>query len=471
MSAELCLAILVVILMGPARATADSWAPLIVDGASGAGTDLQLRNDSAGQPHVAYWTPSAAPIRLATFDGANWLLEDVPLGAPLVPAATSSARGATPASAQLLITYAVRLALDAGDRPWLATVRHDCFGDCTGPVRVTHRDAGPWITETIETAYGNHGITVSPGGTVTVVYRRTAGVRAARRTGGGWSYEDVASAGDVAEVCTGPDGEPQVLLTFAAAPPSGLRILRRSAGQWDARIVAAPAGDLAAATFALAENGLARLAITIFSADHTQRFLWLVREQADGSWVPEPIPAAGSNVNSPALALGSYGDERIAFQDIGTQRARLARLTPSGWLAEDVDATPMNKIDTGVDGLGRTWVVFGAGGFGLRSARAIAVADAPPAVRTTALALRVTGGNPVHAGTDLDLTLDCPRPDVVRIEMFDVLGRTVGARGPMAVPAGETHTQLNVSAPAGLVLVRARTEHSGTALARAILLR
>src|SRR5437764_15466496 len=58
-------------------ASAVTWTLSSVDGTTNSGNMAAMRLDTAGLPHVAYWTAGTG-IRLATFDGATWTYATFP---------------------------------------------------------------------------------------------------------------------------------------------------------------------------------------------------------------------------------------------------------------------------------------------------------------------------------------------------------------------------------------------------------
>lgn len=459
---------LLLALSASAVASADTWVPHPVDTRHLAGSSLELHPGPGGTPpRIAYWTPGSSVLGYGVFGAAGWQVEDVPLST----APAGAVRAHDPAAASLLITVETHLAIDPAGEPWISSIRHDCFGDCSGPVLVTHRENGDWITEALEPTSSAHGITVSPQGVVTVAYVRPGGIVAARRKGGSWTYEQVAPPGVVHQVLTGADGEPRMLLSGAG--PTGLQVATRKAGLWQLHDVPDPAAGTGSASFALTTDGRVHIARTLPLANPSARALWYQEEQP-GGWLSEPVTVAGDSVEIPALTLGPGGDPRIAFRDLAPSpfRVRLARRAAGTWSVEDVDATlPSNgALHAIIDGGGTTWVAFAAGSYGLHSASAVARVDAPMPAPPDAFAIGPAGAHPARAGAGLHLAIWSPSARVATVDAFDLHGRRLASSGPRTVQPGVNRLHLSVPPRAGVVLVRAVTDAGDHATARIVLL-
>ena len=171
--------------------------------------------DSAGVPHVAYWTPGTG-IVIASRTGSDWTYETYP--GPAAPASLpSDLRGPgspAPARADLLITQTLDMALDPGDEPWIAHARLDCFGDCTGTLRVSHKVGASWTTEDIATVIARPSIEVEQDGAT-------------------WNKLQVAGgsrSGNMPSIAIDPAGDP--IIPFNDQTGLDLRRASRTNGSW-----------------------------------------------------------------------------------------------------------------------------------------------------------------------------------------------------------------------------------------------
>jgi hypothetical protein len=466
------LASLIAALAAPRAARA--WAIGTVDPTQNSGWYVSLRLDSYGAPHVAYWTPGVG-VRIATFDGVNWSYELFP--GPDAPA-TGPERIRVPGSgtfaidrAELLVTEGVSFALGPDDQPWLAHVKFNCFGDCSGTLRVSHRNGTSWTTDDFPSTRERPDIEVGPD---TVVHVRCASTTmgllyAMRSTSGTWTTEPVYFTANSSRMRLDPLGRPHMVWSHG----DSLWHAVRANGAWQivsATVVPSPGLGSGILAMALTKGGDARIVYDIGSGSPSTG-MWYAEENAAG-WT-ETMVAPGTNAGvTPDLAVDPVGDPFVAYEDQAGLDLRSASRKGGDWTLDtiDFDGNTGYWPSIAFDPSGAIVAYQADYGYGTRIATGGAIAGVSDP-RRPARVLCVRGENPIVAGGSLRLTIEAPSATRVALQLFDVTGRRIAARGPEAMSAGVTRIEWAAGAwRPGVYLVRA-TSGIGTAAARIVALR
>jgi len=435
-------------------AGAISWSISTVDGTVNSGWTTTLRIDPAGHPRVAYWTPGMG-IRIAAFDGGTWTyaLFPGPYEPEAVPARVQSARTERP---ELLVTNGVDLALDPWGDAWLAHVRYDCFGDCSGMLRVTHLSGGIWATEDLEATRTRPSIEVGADGRVHVVYATLSDdlVYVVRDAGGTWTREVVGAGTNGQQLRLDANGVPHIAWTN----PGRVWHSARVNGQWQTTCVDS-LKSYKAVVLALGPQGEAHVS---FGAGGASAGVWYARPTGS-TWSAEQVVAGTTVGYTRAIALDPAGDPLIAYNDQAGLDLDYASRKHGAWLVGPADTEGNTGYSPSIAMLpsGQPLIAYEADyGLGTRLVTGgviAAVGSAPDASRP---ALRLAVVEPARGGRPLVLDLASATPIDATLELIDVAGRRIAARASQRFAAGVTRVRWDIG-PAGPGVYFARAKAAG----------
>lgn len=453
-----------------ADARAGSWTYATLDANHYAGNSLSMRLDPQGLRRYAWWTILDGIV----YSGDGLASETLPAMEPLEANAPEPAAAgpASPNATELLITYSVNLALGPDGSPWIARVRHDCFGNCTGIVQVNHRTPSGWTTELLGSSYTRPEIEVGADGRVHVAYSRPPGELRywVRATDGIWTEEPVASSSySGASMRLDATGTPYL------AWVDGGRIVYavRDAGGWQPVVV--DSGGLAGPSLALSPAGEARVSYTA-GPNSELPGLWYAEEGA-GGWTRTRVRSADGG-DSPwqyggTLALDPAGDPFIAFNDQNGLDLRGASRKQGAWTVQDIDTYGNTGYCANVafDASGHPLVAYQADAtIGVRLATGEVIVGVEGARPPAALAIRALG--PARTAGPLALEIASPVATRVSLRLLDVAGRALAKGIERDVPAGVSRIAWDAGPLApGVCFVRARAARGAAAASRLIVVR
>lgn len=449
-------ALLLAVLTAPAGA--DPWSLSPINATSNAGWYPTLALDAALQPHVAYWFPF---LNYAWYDGVTWHNETIPYASE-PPAGAAAAR---PAATELIRFYETHMVLTPDGTPWIAYSLHDLDNGYRGTLVVTHKQDGAWVNETIDTDNGSFELTADGAGKPWLLYHSVSlGERLAMRSAGAWNSEAVPMAGSDLQF----DRVGALWLVCDGSPP-GLYIARRDGpGAWTSTMV--DTGTFQSAQIRFDASNRPHVAWTRWQPD-SHGYLRHAAWNGTG-WELESIPAAGDKAYITSFTLDGAGNPLISYKDEYFQDADVAHRSNGTWMVDSVDTYGNSGTFASLitDPFGRPWMAYQANS-GLWLARTqlpVGVGDPRP-IAATRLAIAVA--NPVRSGALVHLRLESPRAGTVRVEMFDVSGRRLGAAGAWSVAAGATELPWTAPSAPGLCLVRATPDDGRPTSARVMVIR
>lgn len=478
----LCSLVCGLVLVGrPSDSHAASWTLEVADPVAYSGSSTSLRLDVNGRPRVSEWASSLG-VRYATFEGGAWSVETLPAGIPPSPLSDPALDldSANPGSVLLLRTVATNLALDSSSEPWIVHVMTDTDDYSPQPIRLHHRSAGVWYSETVELGLWRPEIELDQSDRVHLCYDGgtpfSHQLRYAVKEAGVWTYETVDAHGLAPKLRLDAQGRPHVLYLDGAV--GALVYAIRTAGSWVAMTVPVPnqVGDYA---LALHPTLGARIAVTEYSSLSDQATLHYVEQDGVAWRVSTADPSTRRKVGL-ALALDLAGEPIIAYNDQEGLDLKVATRSGQVWTQTLVDEEGNTGYyaSAAVDPLGRPVVAYQTTSPSVHTkvaigSQTVGVPDVPGG-RVARPAIQMLGPkpNPVRVGAALHLSLELEAQALVRIEAFDVAGRRIALRPPEALGAGLTSIVWNpqVTAP-GLVFLRASTEKGGHATRSVAILR
>ena len=155
-----------------------SWSTEVIDSTNNVGSWTSIAIDSNDRTRIAYYYDSGSDLRYASHDGSSWTIQDID---------TSSS------------SNAIRLELDAGDRPRIA------YGSADD-ARLAYNNTGEgdvWVKVDVETSndVGSHmALSLDDDGTAYMVHRDETNDELRHSvvyTGTVWRTETLASTGEV----------------------------------------------------------------------------------------------------------------------------------------------------------------------------------------------------------------------------------------------------------------------------------
>jgi hypothetical protein len=421
---------------------------------------VQLEDGALYLPRVSYWTAGQGFV-YAEFDGAHWTRGPTQAGA-------LETMSIPPAGVNLIRTGVTALALDSLGDPWIAEVILDQDDAGQGTVAIRHRASGTWTGELLGVANGIPSIDIDAGGTVHVLYSTTTGLVYAHRTGGVWTIEPFDPQIAFGTLRVDPSGG--VHVAYTTYPSRLLYCATRTGGGWTSGLLDS-SGYVSGAV--LAFNNASNHAHILYSVSApnglTDQLIYL-EDRPDIGWTAEPITPAGSSIWEYDLAVAPSNVPYAVFRD---SNVRAAYRVNGTWTTETVDglAGAGEHPSIAMDG-DQPVVAYKASynvGVRLASGTAITLGVDPPA-RPAGLRVSESWPNPAHTRSALNLAVDSPSADVVRIETFDAAGRCVGRSAPQAVPAGRTRLAWAMPARPGLVFVRVVSASGQAATTRVVVL-
>ena len=382
-----------------------------------------LKLDAGGAPHVVWHALEASPVllRYATFDGADWTVEDVDTVEIGNSTPSLALHAGTPAVVDTRLNWNQRYAERAGPGTWVVEstqphgggkggalaidalgVRYVVYGSAMPSVSSNRRTApGSWLSKDLlpdltTFQFGSMGIVVDPSGVPRAVHQpltimTTPKLYYSERTGSEWGLLEIVATidGDAfASLALGPDGASTIA---ARNGVQGVGLYHRDGpNNWSFEAI--DASGTGPTSLAWDADGRAHVAYVKAGA------IWQGVRPIDGAWVKEPVttPGAGESDAAPSLSLDPNGDASIAFvrssprEGGGTERA-LGIAHDVKTLAADPDATTDKAL--AID-----WVApqpsRGAGRIALRLARPANVTLELMSASGRRVASRVLGAMP-----------------------------------------------------------------------------
>ena len=462
--AALCLALLACVATG---AGAADWAFQTLEPVSTSGNSMTLRLNPDGLKRFTWWTSSVGIV----VSGDGWTTETLPPITSLQdPAGSAAAAPVDPDVTNLLITYSARLALGPDDTPWVARVRHDCFGNCTGIAHVEHRSGTSWITENLGVAYSPPAIEVGADGRVHVSYRSYSSNDMSywlRATDGTWTSENIGPCNQsaVPSLKLDADGEPHLSWSESGR----LWYAARADGAWQAQVV--DSGGIVTSRMALSAAGEPRI-VFIANGSILATGLWYA-EPGAGGWVRTPV-VPGLVCSGLDLATDPAGDPFIAYNDQAGLDLRFASRKHGVWTLDDIDTFGNTGYwpSIGFDPSGRPLVAYQADNtIGARLATGSAIVGVEDARQAAAFAIRALGGI-ARIGGPLSLEVTSSSAQRASFQLVDIAGRVLARMDEREVPAGFSTLRWDAAPPApGVYFVRARTSSGASGSARVPVIR
>jgi hypothetical protein len=249
-----------------------------------------------------------------------------------------------PLTAAPFVRWRVERVDTGAGAPWLAL---DGAGDphvtylAAGELRYARRGGGRWQVEAVATGdLAAPVLALDTGGRPHLVYSdRSGALRYARREPGGWRVETYERAfGGSQGLAVGPDGTVHVLF-YHSGPPymdGALRYARRDpAGGWTIELVVEEIDTGAHHGLALDATGVLHASIGAgpFAAARMR-----YGRRDPGGWTIEPVGTFGA-ARDDAIALDAAGAPRIAYFDAAGSNLMYARRVEASWRVETVDET------------------------------------------------------------------------------------------------------------------------------------
>ncbi len=282
-----------------------AWQIESVDTSAPSFLYASLALDSAGRPHISYYSSAAEEVRYAHYDGTAWQIETVDSMAVPYSGYTS-------------------LALDAADHPHISYC-----GDKVGELRYAHFDGTAWQTETVDYVGDPHrsytSLALDSSGRPHVAYSTGGGTAYAYYNGTSWQKEIIdPNSGISQSLLLDSTGRPHVAYTNRL--DDCIKYARYDGTTWQTMTVeCTDSSDYI--SLALSSSSLPCVAYGSGYSD-------LRYAQYDGTtW---QIESVGSEqwYGYTSLALDSSGHPRIAFLSVGIQYIEYDGLA---WQTEQVD--------------------------------------------------------------------------------------------------------------------------------------
>jgi len=445
------LALVLALTLAPLIASAATWSTSPIDSQTGWTVSLQV--DEEFHAHVAYWSPYGG-FKYALYDGTAWQVDTLPSPFTLAGNAAAISRAATPTAAQLVFVGRTSLALTP-ETPWVAYMKVFTSALEDGPLAVSHKEDGAWVTEHIDDDCKlNPLIATSGDGTVYLAYRASSqGLRFLIRNGT-WTADPAGIPNLPIDLRVDHNGAPWILYRDG----TGLWIARRDGpGVWSPRLV-----DNAGFDGALQFDSQNRPCVAYSygePATPTTRLAYATWTGSD--WVNTWIDAAGDRASCESLVLDASDTPSIAFRDNETDDMSVAHRSIGSWSVDFVDTPSWLYASMAIDGLGHHWLAYNTEG--LRLARTGTPTGIGDQVKVaTTLRLTVAGANPVRPGAIAALRLASPTAGTVKIDVFDLTGRRLSSAHSTTIGAGVTELPWTAPAAHGLCLVRATMSGQST---------
>ena len=406
-------------------------------------------DDMVGVGHVSYWTPGQG---FRYFDS-------------ITSTSTEPAAPAVPDETQLLQTGVTALALDGAGEPWVAQAILDQNNFSQGELSVHHRAGGVWTSELICTVDGTPSLEMDPRAQVLHLFCSTpTGPIYAWRDGAGWhltAFDSVTAYGVMRL-----DRSRRPCLAYFMFPSGKLYFARRSGGVWQSQLVD---GVNSTTACDLAFNGVGQPRIAYELPSGEVRYA----EENLGAWPSSTILPAGSTAGQFALAIGGGDHPYLAFHDFALDQLWVTIRTAGVWTAGIVDPQVGAGQDVSMrfDGAWEPVIAYKAAyATGARIAVGSPIVGVGDAPLMSGLALRGPWPNPARTGNPLAFVLTSPSSDVVRLEAFDVAGRTIAPPQAFHVRPGPNRLTWSGRPRAGLVFVRVANSRGQSATTRVVVL-
>jgi hypothetical protein len=304
------------------RLTFSTWAITPVDTLTFEDSDLEMRLDSQGQPHVAYQKGLA--LRHAYRDGAGvWHKETI--------------------DAPTLGIGALDLAIDGSDVLHIGYLVRDAHpATTTTPVHYARGTFGNWTIEPVEGLEHEGSFlaltTTAAGEAVVAFYDASLGdVQVSRRVGSNnWSEDDVAEVGDVGRFVSMPQRTVAASSANVAYFNATNGTLYRRSGTYDSWSETFIAFVPALAGLSYADSaGFGRVAYYDSSAGD----LFLAR-LGPGATSIVPVDQIGDVGRSCKVGITTDGVTHIVYHDATVGRLRHARFAGGAWLFQNIATGP-----------------------------------------------------------------------------------------------------------------------------------
>lgn len=442
-------------------AHAANWTYETLDPTSTSGNSMTLRLNPDGLRRYTWWSSSVGIV----VSGDGWTTETLPPFYTLQdPAGSAAIAPDEPQVTNLLVQYCPRLALGPDDTPWVATLRRDCFTNCTGIVHIHRRSGTGWIMEDLGVGDSPPAIETGADGRVHVSYRAPSGALYywVRATNGAWTGEPVGAATYMALPSLRLDsaGEPHLAWLDAGQ----LWYAVREYGVWQPQLV--DSGGIVSACMVLTPSEEPRIAF-VSNGPGVPKGLWYAAPGA-GGWVRTPV-VPGLTCSGLDLALDPAGDPFIVFNDQAGLDLRFASRKHGAWTLDNIDTDGNTGYwpSLAFDALGRPLVAYQAVvTTGARLAIGSTIVGVGETRPSAAFAIRALGGI-ARAGGPLSLEMTSPAAQRVTLQLVDVAGRVVSRMDDRDVPAGVSTLRWDAAPPApGIYFVRASASGGATASAR-----